>query len=51
MIHYSCDRCKREIDAKHDLRYIIRIEIEAAMDRDDCEIADDVDAGRSERSR
>jgi hypothetical protein len=43
MIHYSCDRCKREIDAKNDLRYIVRIEIEAAMDRDDCEIADDVD--------
>jgi hypothetical protein len=43
MIHYSCDRCKCEIDAKNDLRYIVRIEIEAAMDRDDCELADEID--------
>lgn len=32
MIHYSCDRCKRVLDAQQDLRYTVRIEIEAAMD-------------------
>jgi hypothetical protein len=32
MIHYTCDRCKREIDSETDLRYIVRIEVEAAMD-------------------
>jgi hypothetical protein len=32
MIHYSCDRCKRVIEPEQDLRYVVRIEIEAAMD-------------------
>ena len=31
MIHYSCDRCKREIETA-DLRYVVRIEVEAVMD-------------------
>lgn len=31
MIHFSCDRCKREIDAENDLRYVVRIEIESVM--------------------
>ena len=34
MIHYSCDRCKREIDPDHDLRYVIRVDMEAATDRE-----------------
>jgi hypothetical protein len=32
MIHYSCDRCKCPIDPTEDLRYVVRIEIEAVMD-------------------
>ena len=43
MIHYSCDRCKREIDPDHDLRYIVRLEIEAAMDNLGCDETDDPD--------
>jgi len=32
MIHYTCDVCKRELDPKEDLRYVVRIEIAAAFD-------------------
>lgn len=32
MIHYSCDRCKRVLDAQNDLRYVVRLEIQAVMD-------------------
>ena len=27
MIHYSCDRCKRQIDVEQEARYEVRIEI------------------------
>lgn len=43
MIHYSCDRCRREIDALHDLRYIVRLEIEPARDRNEVESVDHTD--------
>jgi len=32
MIHYSCDLCKREIEPEHDLRYVVKMEIFAALD-------------------
>jgi len=32
MIHFTCDRCKRVIDPEQELRYVVRMEIEAAMD-------------------
>ena len=32
MIHYSCDRCQRRIDAVEDIRYMVRIEIQATID-------------------
>ena len=32
MIHYSCDRCKRPLDPHDDLRYVIKVEVHAAMD-------------------
>ena len=32
MNHYSCDRCKRIIDSEQDLRYVVKIEIQAAME-------------------
>ncbi len=30
MIHYSCDRCKSQID-KHDFRHIVKIEIQKTV--------------------
>ena len=32
MIHYSCDCCKRIIDLQEELRYVVRMEVYAAMD-------------------
>lgn len=32
MIHYTCDRCQRIIDPEQELRYVVRMEIEAIMD-------------------
>ena len=32
MIRYSCDLCKRDLDPQHDLRYVVKMEIFAAMD-------------------
>jgi hypothetical protein len=32
MIHYTCDRCKRVIDPEQELRYAVRMEIEAVID-------------------
>jgi hypothetical protein len=34
MIHYSCDRCKRPLDADTELRYEVRLEVRAVMDCD-----------------
>ena len=43
MIHHSCDRCKQLIDNETDMRYVVRIEIQASVDGLDCEIEDDRD--------
>jgi len=32
MIHYACDRCGRVLDPEEDLRYVVKMEIYAAMD-------------------
>ena len=32
MIRYSCDLCKRELDSKVHLRYVVKIEVYAAYD-------------------
>lgn len=32
MIHFTCDRCKRVIDLEQELRYVVRMEIEAVLD-------------------
>src|SRR5262245_59191623 len=32
MIHFTCDRCKRVIDSEQELRYVVRMEVEAVMD-------------------
>ena len=41
MIHYSCDRCKRPINPKTDLRYVVRLETQAMMDLPDFQDSDD----------
>lgn len=44
MIHYSCDRCKRELDPAQELRYIVKIDAQVAMEPiDDVESPDDRD--------
>ncbi len=37
MIHYSCDRCKRPIEGRDAVRYVVRMEIEATIDCDECQ--------------
>ena len=41
MLHYSCDRCKRMIDPEQDLRYVVKMEIQAAMDPIDVDDVED----------
>lgn len=41
MIHYSCDRCKCSIDPEDDLRYVVKLEVHAAMEPVDSDNADD----------
>ncbi len=41
MIHYTCDCCKRSIHPERDLRYIVRVEVYAAIDHVDDDDADD----------
>lgn len=44
MIHFTCDRCNRVIDPQQELRYVVRMEIEAVMDPiHDAEPEDDRD--------
>lgn len=32
MIHYTCDCCKRPLDPAHETRYVVRLEVYAALD-------------------
>lgn len=41
MIHYSCDRCKQMLDPEEDLRYVVRIEVHAAMEPLDLDETED----------
>ena len=44
MIHYTCDRCKRLLDPVEELRYIVKMEIQAAFDPvESCELDEDRD--------
>lgn len=40
MIHYSCDRCKRSLEAD-ELRYLIRIEAQAIIESHEADELDD----------
>jgi hypothetical protein len=41
MIHYSCDRCKRAIDVVEEMRYVVRMEVQAVMDATELDENDD----------
>ena len=41
MIHYTCDRCKRSLDAADDLRYVVKVEAFAVMEGPDTRELDD----------
>jgi len=41
MIHYSCDCCKRPIDSRTDLRYVVKLEVQATMDLPELESVED----------
>ncbi len=45
MIRYSCDRCKRDIIPSEELRFVVKMEIEATLDIVDPEpsLEDDTD--------
>lgn len=43
MIHYSCDLCKRPLDAERDLRYVVKMEVYASLDPMDDGLDDDQD--------
>ena len=32
MIHHSCDLCKRLIDTEQEVRYVVKMEVYAALD-------------------
>jgi hypothetical protein len=32
MLHYTCDSCKRLINTERELRYVVRVEVYAALD-------------------
>ena len=43
MIHYTCDRCKRQINTADQTRYVVQIDIQTAADEPASEIEDDID--------
>ena len=44
MIHFSCDRCKRMIDPEDELRYVVKLEVSAAMEPlENCEVEGVID--------
>ncbi|TWT52599.1 hypothetical protein Pla22_02230 [Rubripirellula amarantea] len=43
MIHYICDRCKRQINTNEQPRYVVQIEIHSMADEVTLDIDDDID--------
>lgn len=43
MIHYICDRCKRQINTADQTRYVVQIDIQSAADDSKVEFEDDID--------
>ncbi len=45
MIHYTCDRCKAEIDPTNESRYVVEVDVQRITAEDDEPIeADEVDS-------
>lgn len=43
MIHFSCDGCGRVIRHDDETRYVVRMEVYAAIDEDSAQVADEAD--------
>ena len=43
MLHYTCDCCKRLINLERELRYVVRVEVYAALDPMEDEAEDERD--------
>ncbi|MDG2220110.1 MAG: hypothetical protein P8L85_01940 [Rubripirellula sp.] len=43
MIHYICDRCKRQINTADQTRYVIQIDIQSAVDNSQVAMEEDID--------
>lgn len=43
MIHYICDRCKRQINTSEQPRYVVQIEIQSMADEVSMDMDDDID--------
>jgi hypothetical protein len=43
MIHFTCDCCKRSIDPERELRYVVRVEVYAAIENVDDDGDDETD--------
>src|SRR5690606_5482857 len=43
MIHFTCDYCQQTIDPERELRYVVRMEVYAALDVSDADAESDRD--------
>ena len=43
MIHYTCDRCKRQINTADQIRYVVQIDILTAADQLKPDLEEDID--------
>jgi hypothetical protein len=41
MIHYSCDRCKRMLDPAQEMRYVVKIDVQAMLEPTEMDESDD----------
>jgi hypothetical protein len=48
MIHYTCDRCQREIETDAEVRYSINIQIKAEFDSSDCHDCPPIDGDEAD---
>jgi len=49
MIHYSCDRCNKSIDGRQEVRYVLKIEVQVAMEGSEEEILSDANVDELEQ--
>ncbi|MEM6331106.1 MAG: hypothetical protein AAF790_12745 [Planctomycetota bacterium] len=43
MIHFTCDCCQRTIDCENEVRYVVRLEVYAAVDAEAGDLGEEVD--------